>query len=222
MPRAPTGPRRPEPGAPLTPAHALARAAGPAVRGLDALLVRAYGLRSVDGEGPGCRGQGLRIRRRALRHTLVLHGTTLPAGTPSVELHLCNERALEPGTREGAARRATRLLVRYRRSCRAVARLLRDDPAFADARALGGVTALFGGAGGHGGAARLPRHLGFEVLPHRPRGGGLGLFFERCYAWCLLAAFTPGSLQGRRFGDLAFIEVWMTREDFLARFGPAG
>jgi hypothetical protein len=195
--------------------------AGPAVRGLDALLVRVYGLRALDGEGPGCRGQGLRIRRHALRRALLLHGTSLPAGTPIVELHLCNERAPDAGTPQGTARMATRLLVRYRRSCRAVARLLRDDPAFLPARAVGGVTAIFGGAGGHGGAGRLPEHLGFEVRAHRPRGGRLGLLFQRFYAWCLLAAYTPGSLERRRFGDLAFIEVWMTREAFLARFGPA-
>lgn len=158
------------------------------------------------------------MRPRALTRPVVLSGTTLPVGTRIIEIHLCNERAPEAASRSGAATWATRLLVRYRRSCRTIARRMASEPELADVQAVGGVTTIFGGAGGHGGAGRLPEHLGFEVLPHLSGGGAVGLFFQRLYAWGLLAAYTPGSLEGRRLRELAFVEVWMTREAFLERF----
>lgn len=202
------------------PALAVARLLGPAVRTLDRLLVRLYGLESASGRGPECGEDGLRIRVRTLERRLALRDTQLAPGAPYLEIHLCNERTAEAVTREGAARWATHLLVRYRRSCRTLAERLLEDPALATVEAVGGVTSIFGGAGGHGGAGRLPAHLGFEVLPHRQRWGALGRFFERLYAWSLLAAYTPGSLEGRRITELSFVEVWMTRRDFLEKFGP--
>ncbi len=147
-----------------------------------------------------------------------LQDGTLPPGTVIVELHLCNERDPDAVTRDGAARWATRMLVRYRRSCREIARRMREDPDLHAVQGVRGVTAVFGGASGHGGAGRLPIHLGFQVLPHPAPLGAFGLFFQRLYAWGLLAAYTPGSLLGRRLGELGFIEVWMTRAAFLERF----
>ncbi|MEJ2289398.1 MAG: hypothetical protein P8Y02_12310 [Deinococcales bacterium] len=197
----------------------LARAIGPLARVVDAVLVRLYGLESLSGSGRGCGEQGLRIRLRPLARPRTLCDTALPTGVPIVELHLCNDRDADALTRATAARWATRLLVRYRRSCRAIARRMLEDPRFADVEGVCGVTAIFGGAGGHGGAGRLPEHLGFEVLPH-PVGNRVRLFFERLYAWGLMAAYTPGSLEGRRPDELSFVEVWMSRRRFLERFGP--
>lgn len=185
-------------------------------------MVWANGLRSLGTSGRGCGEHGLRIGLRRLRRPVLLEGAVLPTGALVVDLHLCNERDPEAVTREGAARWATRLLVRYRRSCREIARLLQEDPELAAVEGVGGVTAIFGGAAGHGGAGRLPIHLGFEVLPHPPALGAFGTFFQRLYAWGLLAAYAPGSLAGRRLGELGFIEVWMTREGFLERFAPRG
>ncbi len=197
----------------------LARAIGPAVRLVDAALVRVYRYQSLSDDRRGCGEQGLRIRLRTLAHARTLSDVQLEIGTPFVELHLCNDREADAGTRESAARWATRLLVRYRRSCRVIALRMLEDPELAGARAVGGVTAIFGGAGGHGGAGRLPEHLGFEVLPHSI-ANPVRRFFERLYAWSLMAAYTPGSLEGRRPGELGFVEVWMSRQTFLERFGP--
>lgn len=197
----------------------LARAIGPAVRALDALLVRAYGLQSLSGRGRGCGDEGLRVRLRRAPRAIRLSSGELPAGTLVMELHLCNDRAPEATTRTGAATWATRLLVRYRRSCRAIAARLVQEPRLAKVGAVGGVTAIFGGADGHGGAGRLPAHLGFEVLEH-PGHGHLADALQRLYAWSLLAAYAPGSLQGRRLDQLGFVEVWMDRDAFLKRFGP--
>lgn len=187
-------------------------------------MVRLGGLQSLApeerGRAAGCGGQGLRIGRHRLKHEVRLDGGLLPAGALVVELHLCNERDPDASTRAGAARWAARLLVRYRRSCRELARRLREDPALAEVQGVTGVSTIFGGAAGHGGAGRLPVHLGFEVHPHRPSLGGFGLFFQRLYAWGLLAAYAPGSLEGRRLPELTFIELWMTRDAFLERFAP--
>lgn len=199
----------------------LARVLGPLLRRLDAFLVWTGGLRSLAPDGRGCGGHGLRFGVRRLRQPVTLKDGTLPAGAVVVDLHLCNERDPEATTRPGAARWATRMLVRYRRSCREIARRLRDDPELSDVQGVGAVSHIFGGATGHGGAGRLPIHLGFEVLPHAaPALGAFGLFFQRLYAWGLFLAYIPGSLEGRRLGELQFIELWMSRETFLQRFAP--
>ncbi|HKI57757.1 MAG TPA: hypothetical protein VKA00_00900 [Trueperaceae bacterium] len=179
-------------------------------------------MRSLSPGTRGCGEHGLRIGLRRLRRTVELTGGALPAGALVIDLHLCNQRDPDAATRAGAARWAARMLVRYRRSCREIARRMREDPELAAVRGVGGVTAIFGGAGGHGGAGRLPLHLGFEVLPHPAALGAFGTFFQRLYAWGLLAAYAPGSLAWRRLSELGFIEVWMTREAFLDRFAPAG
>lgn len=197
------------------------RALGALVRALDALMVWLGGLRSLAPDSRGCGGHGLRFGLRRLRRPVGLASGALPAGALVIDLHLCNERDPDSDTRQGAARWATRMLVRYRRSCREIARRLLEDPDFEAVQGVGGVTAIFGGAHGHGGAGRLPIHLGFEVLSHpAPALGAFGVFFQRLYAWALLAAYAPGSLVGRRVADLGFIEVWMTREAFVGRFAP--
>jgi len=190
------------------------------MRALDAVMVRANGLRSLTPGAAGCGEHGLRIRPRRLRRPVRLTGAVLPAGALVIDLHLCNQRDPDAASREGAARWAARLLVRYRRSCREIARQMLEDPELARAAGVGGVSAIFGGAGGHGGAGRLPVHLGFEVLPHPAPLGTFGTFFQRLYAWGLLAAYAPGSLAGRHLAELGFIEIWMTREAFLDRFAP--
>ncbi len=209
----------PRPARARSPAVLLTRAVAPAVRGLDRLLVRAYGLRPISGEGYACGEHVLRVRTRRTQRALELGAATVPAGASVLELHLCNERADGPATRAGAAAWAARLLVRYRRSCRALARRMIEDPALAAVAAVGGVSSLFAGASEHGGGARLVGRLGFETAEHR--SWALPLFFQRLYAWALLGAYAPGSLEGRRFGDIVFTEFWMTRSAFLDRFGSA-
>jgi hypothetical protein len=193
------------------------RAIAPAVQALDRLLVRLYDLRSVSGEGRACGDDVLRVRTRRLSAPMRLGGKVVPAGSRVLELHLCNEAAGVPATRADSATWALHLLVRYRRSCRRLAARMRVDPDLA-VEAIGGRAGFFGGAGGHGGAARLPKRLGFTVVPHRP--GGAPLFLQRLYAWSLMAAYAPGSLVGRRWTDVTIIEFWMTRRAFLERFAP--
>jgi len=63
--------------------------------------------------------------------------------------------------------------------------------------------------------------LGFTVLPYYRPMGRFGEFWENLFSWWLMWTFNTSSLYSRKFWYLQRTEIWMTRDDFLQRFGSA-
>jgi hypothetical protein len=68
-------------------------------------------------------------------------------------------------------------------------------------------------------AARRRPCPGFVVRPYRNRFGRFGEFWENLYTWFIMWTFNAASLHGRRVLGLRRMEMWMTAEDFVQRFG---
>jgi len=181
---------------------------------LDRLLRRAYGIFEFSNE-PTC---VLRLRVKRVPRALPLPGGQIPAGATVLELHLWNEH-IPPLPKEGPdlvwAVQARRQLIA---SLRAVAQELRHNERLAQAQAIGGVTVLISASGPQGGEELVSR-MGFTVVPcHRPLGR-FGEFWENLYTWGLMWAFGAVSLRRRRFLGLRRVELWISREEFLCRYG---
>jgi hypothetical protein len=184
------------------------------VRHFDALLRWVYGVFEF------CDDEDAILRLQVTRapHALPLGGHAADAGEPVLALHLWNEHlpALPTAGPDLAwAARARRLLIW---SLRAVARQMRHDPRLAGVRAVGGVTVLLSPAERPGGA-RLMQRLGFAVVPYYNPLGRFGEFWEDFYSWWIMWAFNAVSLRHRRLVHLRRVEVWMSAEEFLNRYG---
>lgn len=187
------------------------------IRLLDRLLRRAGGLVEWS-DDPNCL---LRFRVIRMKHAVALPDRVLPAGAPVLELHVWNEHVPpipDNGPSVGWAVQLQRMVIA---SFRDLARQLQRDPQLADVQALTGTTVLIP-FGHNAGAAHIARRLGFTVLPHHERLGRFGEFWEKLYAWWIMGAFNPQSLKRRRFFRMRRVEVWMSVETFLQRYGPRG
>lgn len=181
---------------------------------LDALLRWCYGVYEFC-DDPKCL---IRLRNISISHPLHLPDTTIPPGSPGLELHLWNEHIppLPPqGPNMAWANQFRRMLIH---SLRALARHIQNHPELADVRAVGGVTALFSPESPSGGV-RLMHRLGFSIFPYHHPLGNFGEFWENFYAWMLIWSFNRPSLQGRRLLQLRRSEIWMSKEGLLHRYG---
>jgi hypothetical protein len=73
---------------------------------------------------------------------------------------------------------------------------LNKDSFLADVQVAGGVTPIIGGGEGSAGE-RVFSKIGFTLTPHRHPLGVFSRFWERAYAWMILWAFNPETLQHR-------------------------
>ncbi len=180
------------------------------IRHFDQLLRRALGVFEYCDDPEGL----LRIRITTAAHQVLLPHDTIPAGTPVLELHLWNEHIppLPPhGPDLAWAARSTRMLMA---SFRKLARQMKADPRLAALQAVGGVTVLVS-LGGEG----LFRRLGFTIHPYRNPLGRFGEFWENLYTWAIMWTFNQVSLRQRYLMRLRRSEIWMSREEFLQRYG---
>lgn len=160
----------------------------------------------------------LRLQLGRARREIDLPGTKIKAGSPVLYLHLWNERL--PPFPSGGADLAWANLARRKfiSSLRAVAEEIRRNPDLSEVRAVGGVTVLLDLPGGNGGI-KLMERLGFSIFPvHHPLGH-FGEFWENLYTWALMWTYNPGTLRGRRLLKLKRVEIWISRDDFLRRYG---
>jgi hypothetical protein len=67
----------------------------------------------------------------------------------------------------------------------------------------------------------MAQHLGFTVLPYYRPFGRFGEFWENLFSWWMMWAFNDVSLNSRKFWRLQRTEIWMTRDDFIHRYGQA-
>ena len=183
------------------------------IRRFDLLVRRLEGVYEFNASSHGL----LRLRRTRARERVALGEGRVEPGEEVLELHLWNEH-MPPLPREGPslawASRTERMFVA---SLRDLAREMRAAPSYRNVRALRAVTILL--TPGPGSAGPLATRLGFVVRPYRNRLGRFGEFWENLYTWFIMWTFNAASLRGRRLLGLRRMEMWMTAEDFVQRFG---
>ena len=139
-------------------------------------------------------------------------------GARILELHLWNDH-LPPMPELGPdlawARKVERGFVR---SLRSLALELRTNRAYEQAVAVRGTTVLLNPADPSGGESLMAR-LGFATLPSPRSLGGFGDFWENFYAWWLMWAYNQASLRHRRLLRLRRMEIWISRQQLLAKYG---
>jgi hypothetical protein len=184
------------------------------IRAFDALLRRASGVFEYT-DRPGCL---LRLQHGHTKRALHLPGGDVPAGAPVLHIHLWNEH-VPPIPASGPdlawAARTYRLFVG---SLREVARLLASDPAYADAQAIGGASVLIP-LPGETATGGFVRRLGFTTSAYGGALGRFGEFWENLYTWAIMWAYNMPSLHGKNLLRLHRQEMWMSRAEFLRRFG---
>ncbi len=185
---------------------------------LDRLLRRAYGVFAFT-DDPGCI---FRLRVTASTHAIELPGVTVQAGAPVVELHFWNERmpqipASGPDMAWGKAM-ARHLSGSYRM----IARYLQEREDLHAVQAVGATTVLVYSSQ-HSGPEALFRHMGFHDFPaHRGPLGRFGEWWDNAYTWALMWAYNEATLRQRTLLSLRRTEIWMSRKEFLDRYGGPG
>jgi len=184
------------------------------VRWFDAIV------RRVEGVFEFCHQEDciLRLQLSRARRVIDLPGFNIPEGSLVLFLHLWNERL--PTFPSGGADLAWANLARRKfvASLRAVAAEIRGNPRFSEVQAIGGVTVLID-LPGESGPVRLMERLGFKIFPvHNPLGR-FGEFWENLYTWALMWTFNPGTLRRRSLFRLKRVEIWISKEEFLRRYG---
>lgn len=180
------------------------------IRHFDRLLRQALGVVEFCDDPEGL----LRIRVTTAAHDVPLPDRAIPAGMPILELHLWNEHVppLPPAGPDLAwAVRSRRMLIA---SLRSLARQMETDARLAGVQAIGGATVL-PSLGGEG----LFKRLGFAIHPYRNPLGRFGEFWENFYTWAIMWTFNQASLRQRHLLHLRRSEIWMSREEFLQRYG---
>jgi len=162
----------------------------------------------------------LRLQLRTAPHAVNLGSMFITRGDSVLALHLWNERM--PGLPVAGAdfEWAVRLRRCFIRSLIEVAKLLQGNPRYANAHAIYGDSALLS-VSDHTGGMQMLQRLGFTVLPYRRPLGRFGLFWENLLSWGVMWTYNHPSLRTRQFWRLQRTELWMTRADFLRRFGQA-
>lgn len=186
-----------------------------AISRLDVLLRRVYHVREFTQDGSCI----LRIAlARSAEEITLSDGTRIGKGEVVGELHLWNEHI--PPMDEGGpslewALKSRRLLIA---SLKKLATYLEDEPQFESVRAFRGETAF-----PREGLERraLFERLGFDLV-RMDRIGRLkrfGEFWENVYTWGLIWTFNPGSLRRKDFFHLERVQLWISRQALLERYG---
>jgi hypothetical protein len=190
------------------------------VRSIDAILVRVYGVQTF-ADDPECILRITSHLQTLQRSVNLPDGTQLEAGTSVIEIHFWNEHL---PVIEGAGadmlwgrqfgRRLSHSLV-------LLERYAAGHPALADFGAVHGRLGFIQESE-VGFFKRLAARFG--LLLELQSAAGLrfwkGAFWAGLYSWWLMWTFNPGTLQNKRFRDVALSDLWITRETMLGRYGP--
>ncbi len=162
----------------------------------------------------------LRLQFRTAPHATTLGEVSISKGAPVLALHVWNERMPKLPQTGADLEWAIGLRRCLIHSFREVARLVQADPHYGSVCAVYGVSALLSDSDHTGGMQMLQR-LGFTILPYIRPLGRFGLFWENLMSWGIMWTYNDPSLQTRKFWRLQRTEIWMTRADFLHRYGQA-
>lgn len=186
------------------------------IRRFDAWLSHVEGVEPFT-DDPNC---VIRLQVASTSHALTLPKTTIPRDVTVLLLHAWNERMPaipSDGPDLAYGLQFQRLMLA---SFKSVARHILANPALQRVQAVGGVTAHIALKEADGGRAML-EHLGFTVMPYHRHWllGAFGEFWENFYTWWLMWTFNPPSTRHRKLWDLQRTEFWMTKDEFLKRYG---
>ncbi len=165
-------------------------------------------------EDPEC------LFRVSVTHTsrpIRVSGGEVPAGAKVLEMHFWNENFphVPPDGPDMAF--AVNLHRMGTSSLRALADHIKKDSRLAEVQAVGGVTSLFG-AGEGSAEERAFSKNGFTITSHHNSLGFFGRFWESVYAWMIMWAFNPATLQHKSLLQLPWSEFWMFADDFVGRY----
>ena len=178
------------------------------IRAFDGWLAQTEGVFEFT-QSPDCI---LRLRRGRASETIRLAEATIPAGAPTLEIHLWNDR-IPPIPPSGANMAwAGWMTRRFIGSFRLVAGYMLAEPDLQSIRAVCGITVLADSSGG-----KILSRLGFTFLPYHSPLGRFGEFWENFYTWWLMWAYNAVSVQRRSMLSMRRTEFWMDAETFLRR-----
>ena len=184
------------------------------IRGLDAILRRAYGLFEFS-DSQDCI---LRLQVSETSHWLTFSDGAIPAGEKVLVIHVWNEHMLPmpPGGPDLAWTK--KMFQAFLKSLGEVADYIKSEPAMQEVRAVGGVSVLLF-SGDRSSGARFMQKLGFTIMPYSNPLGRFGEFWENFFSWMLMWTYNPGSVHYRHLMGFERAEFWMPVEEFLERYG---
>lgn len=190
------------------------RALGLAIRGVDRVLRRYYGVREFS-DDPGCL---LRLSRTHAERALVLSdGTAIAAGEEIIILHIWNEQVprfrLRSGPDLGWAVDIRRRLLQ---SFQELARHLDEDAASAHIRGVHANVA-FGSRRRRWQMRRAAARFGFDLIDDPGRPKSLHERGEDVLIWVFTRAFNPAALARQPFWHDR-TELWISRQELLRRY----
>ena len=165
-------------------------------------------------EDPDC------LFRASVIHTsrpIRISGGKIPVGVKVLNIHFWNEHFPRVPPDGPDLEYAVNLHRMGTSSLRALADHIKNDSRLAEVQAVGGVTSLFG-AGEGSAEERAFSNNGFTIIPHHNSLGLFGRFWENVYAWMIMWAFTPATLQHKSLLQLPWSEFWMFADDFVERY----
>lgn len=184
------------------------------IRAFDGWLAQTEGVFEFT-QSPDCI---LRLRRGRARATIRLADAVIPAGAPTLEIHLWNER-IPPIPPTGADMAwAGWMARRFVGSFRLVAGYMLAQPDIKSIRAVCGITVLADASADSSGG-KILTHIGFTLLPYHNPLGRFGEFWENFYTWWLMWAYNAVSVRRRSMLSLRRTEFWMEAGAFLRRHG---
>jgi hypothetical protein len=183
------------------------------MRAADVVLRRWYGVREFT-DDPACL---LRLALAPAPHAATLSdGTRIEAGEIVGILHIWNEQV--PRFRLGGPdlRWAIDVRRRLRRSFRALAEHLEQDPAWREVRGIHACL-VFGSRRRRDQIRRVAEGFGFELVGDAAPVKGLHELGEDFLIWAFTRAFNPGALRRSPFRRDR-TELWISREALLRRY----
>jgi hypothetical protein len=188
------------------------------IRTMDAILCRVYGVWEFS-HNPDCI---LRISvGRSPSDITLSDGTRLHSGDPVGLVHFWNER-LQPIPAGGPTLAWARWMRRAtRHSLRLLASYATSEPRLREVAAFGGVTSVFTSQT-LGRPEELLQKWGVDWAAIAPPAAPLErfrFFLDRMYAWWLMWAYNPRTLQTKTFARVGRCQFWFSRRLLLAMYG---
>jgi hypothetical protein len=160
------------------------------------------------------------VHGQSPRALVLADGARIAAGDVVLKAHLWNEHLPSPSD-EGLTR-GFFLLRDGQTSLQQLARFLESRPDLDEVRAIYGEVGFLSDDRLPQ-ARRIAARLGFELIAGERPGWNpfQTAFWRNIESWRLLRRFNPAGLERTGFAQLRRCEAWLSREQLLARYGPA-